>query len=239
MSDGIERREFRVACVTEVQVESCVQRTWRKEKWRTSGNVRPPFSTLPLFAFSSPSLPLNDNIRSFVCGSNRFNISSAAQTTTYYQWNPCSPRTDQGGPCEDSAVSRLVKKKAKKTKNTVSQTWRWLKTPILKKHWPRFSRSAICDLACVAHVLRRTNEELFPHSVRARIGARAKEWTRRGCWVSPQHTRDQTVLVHLLLRRGYLWRRPSYVLGRIAPLWIACRIRSRSFPNEENDGSEE
>jgi len=42
----------------------------------------------------------------------RFNISSAAQTTTYYQWSPCSPRTDQGGPCEDSAVCQLNRKSA-------------------------------------------------------------------------------------------------------------------------------
>ncbi|KAJ7384163.1 hypothetical protein OS493_023492 [Desmophyllum pertusum] len=42
----------------------------------------------------------------------RFNISSYAQSTTYYQWNPCSPRADQGHPCEESAVCQLNRKSA-------------------------------------------------------------------------------------------------------------------------------
>lgn len=39
----------------------------------------------------------------------RFNISASgpAQKSTYYLWNPCSPRTEQGHPCQDSSVCQV------------------------------------------------------------------------------------------------------------------------------------
>ncbi|XP_022794658.1 uncharacterized protein LOC111333370 [Stylophora pistillata] len=40
----------------------------------------------------------------------RFNISASggAQKSTYYLWNPCGPRTDQGHPCQDSSVCQVT-----------------------------------------------------------------------------------------------------------------------------------
>ncbi|KAL9966508.1 hypothetical protein ACROYT_G024593 [Oculina patagonica] len=42
----------------------------------------------------------------------RFNISDSSAGQTYYQWNPCSTLTDDGGPCKDSAVCKLNRKSA-------------------------------------------------------------------------------------------------------------------------------